>query len=218
MINNYLYISKINILDKEEDYYKAYNSLSSFRKSRVDKLRFINDKKLSIIAEILLRTALKDLGINSDIEYRLNKYNKPYLKNNDNIFFNFSHSNDYVICLLSSNEVGCDIEYIKDINVDSMAKFFNKNEYSIINESNNKLDTFYRFWTLKECFMKAIGYGFNINLKDFEIIVNDNGVDINQSIDNNKYYFKEISINNYKCSLCLSNDKDLIIKYIDKLY
>ena len=218
MINNYLYISKINILDNEEDYNKAYNSLSSFRKNKVDKYKFINDKKLAIIAELLLKIGLKDLGIYDDVEYEFNKYNKPYLKNIDNLFFNYSHSKDFVICLLSSDEVGCDIEYIRDIDINSMSKFFNDSERTFINKSNNKLDSFYRFWTLKESFMKAVGYGFNIDLKDFEIIFNDNNVDIKESINNNKYYFKEINIDNYKCSLCLLNDKDLIIKHIDHLH
>lgn len=214
-MDNYLYIGNINILDKKEDYDKAYSSLSKQRKEKVDRLKFLNDKKLSILAELLLKKALKDCGIYSSFEYKYNNHEKPYLDDINNIKFNISHSIDYTICLISTDDVGCDIEQIKEIDLKIADKFFSKEESSFLNESNNKIDTFYRFWTLKESFIKSIGQGLNIDLKSFTFDLNC--VDIKQKINNNKYFFKEIDIEGYKCSLCLLNNKPLKIETIDNI-
>lgn len=211
-MDNYLYIANINLLDDKNTYDKAYQSLSNQRREKVDKLKFINDKKLSILSEILLKNALVELNVDSDIGLTYNKYQKPYLKNND-IYFNISHSGEYVICAISKDEVGCDIEYIKDIDMKIANKFFYENEYKTILNSNKQLETFYRIWTLKESFMKNLGLGFNIELNSFEIVLSNNPVVI-QKINNNKYYFKEIDIKNYKCSICLLNDNDVIVKEV----
>lgn len=211
-MDNYLFIASINLLEDKDTYDKAYQSLSKQRRDKVDKLKFINDKKLSILSEIVLKKALTDLKIKSDIELTYNQYQKPYLKNNE-IYFNISHSGEYVICAISNDEVGCDIELIKDIDMKIANKFFNDNEYKAIINSNSQLDTFYRIWTLKESFMKNLGLGFNIELNSFEITLASNPM-VNQNMNSNRYYFKEIDINNYKCSICLLNDNDVIVKNI----
>lgn len=212
-MDNYLYIADICLLDNEETFKKAYQLVSKERRDKVDKLISIKDKKLSLLAELLLMKALNDLDINQTIEY--NEYKKPYLKNND-IMFNISHSNKYAICAISSDEIGCDIEYIRDINLDIARKYFNNSEYKAIMESSNQLDTFYRFWTLKESFMKNCGLGFNINIKDFEISLKDK-ISVNHNINDNCYRFKEIDIPGYKCSVCLLNNKEIKVKHINNI-
>lgn len=215
-MDNYLYIAKTSLLDKEDDYNKAYSLLTPYRKERTDKYKYINDKKLSILAERLLKKALKDLNINSSYHYFFNDNKKPFL-NDIPLKFNISHSNDYVIVALSQDEVGCDIEYIKDIDLKIADKYFFNSEYINIINSQNKLESFYRYWTLKESFMKATGKGFSLNLNDFEIKIDDQ-IFVNQSLDNNKYFFKEIEIKDYKCSICLLNNKDVIVKEISNLF
>ena len=211
-MDNYLYIASIDLLENNDTYNKAYQIISKQRRDKVDKLKFINDKKLSILSEVLLKKALTDLNIDINFELTYNKYQKPYLYNND-IYFNISHSVEYAICAISKDEVGCDIEYIKDIDMRIANKFFTNNEYNTIINSNNHLDTFYRIWTLKESFMKNLGLGFNLELNDFEIELSNNPIVI-QKINNNKYYFKEIEINDYKCSVCLLNNNDVVVRKI----
>lgn len=213
-MDNYLYIANIKLLENNDVYNKAYQLISKDRKEKVDKLKFINDKKLSILAEIILKKALKELNLNNNIEYIYNEYKKPYLKNN--VFFNISHSGEYVICVLSDNEVGCDIEYIRDIDLKIAKKYFNNDEYQSIINSNNKLDTFYRYWTLKESYIKLLGLGLNLELDSFKIDIS-NKLNFTQNINNNLYYLKEVDIDGYKSSICLLNDKDLKINNVKNL-
>ena len=214
MNNNYLYICNTNVLDNKEVYDKAYNSLSKQRKEKVDKFKFLKDKKLSILSEILLKKAFSSLNINSSFNYQYNKQGKPHLEDIGNIKFNISHSGEYAICLLSNDEVGCDIEEIKDINLNIASKFFYNTEYTNIFNSNNKIDTFYRYWTLKESFIKSLGLGLSLDLNSFEILLND-PISVKQSLNNNKYYFKEIEVKGYKCSLCLLNNNEIKIVNIN---
>ena len=136
----------------------------------VDKFKFLKDKKLSILSEVLLKIAFDTLNINSSFNYKYNKQGKPYLEDIGNIKFNISHSGEYVICLVSNDEVGCDIEEIKDINLNIANKFFYNTEYTNIFNSSNKIDTFYRYWTLKESFIKSVGLGLSLDLNSFEIV------------------------------------------------
>lgn len=211
---NYLYIASIELLKDKLIYDKEYINLSSDRRKKVDKLISTNNKKLSILAELLLKKALIDLNINSNFNYSYNENGKPYLPDS-NIYFNISHSNDYVICCISENEVGCDIEFIKDINLSIANKFFTNREYNYIKNSNNQFEEFYRMWTLKESFIKNLGLGLYLNLKDFEIVVEDK-ISVNTKIHQN-FFFKEIELDKYKCSVCLSNDADLSVVFVDSL-
>ena len=216
MNNNYLYICNTSVLDNKEVYDKAYNSLSQQRKEKVDKFKFLKDKKLSILSEVLLKEAFNSLNINSSFNYKYNKQGKPYLEDIGNIKFNISHSGEYVICLVSNDEVGCDIEEIKDINLNIANKFFYNTEYTNIFNSSNKIDTFYRYWTLKESFIKSVGLGLSLDLNSFEIVLNDS-ISVRQSLNNNNYYFKEIDVKGYKCSLCLLNNNEIKIININSI-
>lgn len=207
--NNYLYITTIKSLDDKDKYDEAYNSLSTQRKQKVDKLKLLDDKKRSILAEVLLKKALKDLSITCVFEYEYNEYGKPYLKDNKNIYFNISHSGEYVICVLSKDEVGCDIQEIKEVNIEGISKYYTKNEYLSIKKSANPKDLFYRFWTTKESYMKLIGKGFSFNLKDFDLSIEKEIIS-----NDNKFFIKEIHINGYKCCICLTNKNILINIFI----
>ena len=173
--------------------------ISFFRKNKSNQYRFIEDKKRCILAEVLLKEGLKEFNIyDEEIEYTFNKYEKPYLKNHKDIFFNYSHSGDFVVCAISNIEIGVDIEKIKNCDMKIAEKCFHKNEYELLNNSNNKDIDFYKIWTYKESYIKAIGKGIYIDLNSFDITnIKD-------------YCFKEINIaNNYKCVICSKDNLDI---------
>jgi len=97
-----------------------------------------------------------------------NEKGKPYIKNS-NIFFNISHSGQYVVLAQSSYEIGVDIQKHKKQNLDVARRFFAKSEYEHLMSVNDKNKEFFRLWTLKESYMKALGKGFSLPMCDFEI-------------------------------------------------
>ena len=207
MDNNCLYFININSVSND-NYDKFYSLVDEERRNRVDKYLNENDKKLSLCSGMLLKYALDKLGI-KEYELTYNEYGKPYLVGN-RYYFNISHSKDYAMCVVSDDEIGCDIEYIRDFNMKIPQRYFSNEEYEdILIDSSRSKDKFYRYWTLKESFIKNVGLGLSLSLNSFRIILNNN-IEIKQSINDNNYYFEEVNIdNNYKCSICKRNNKKI---------
>ena len=206
---NKVYIIDINNLKKSFSYEEIYNKVSLYRKNKTDRLVFEKDKWLSLGAEYLLIQALNDLEIDySKIDIDLAENKKPILKNIENVFFNLSHSKDMAMCAISNKEIGCDIQAKSDNSLEIADRFFNKEEVDLIGQKETleeKKDLFYRLWTLKESYSKALGLGLNIGLAEFQIqLTNDNiSVSTKQNLDTD-FYFEEIKLKNkeYKCAIC----------------
>lgn len=99
---------------------------------------------------------------------------KPYLANHEDLQFNISHAGRKVALVITlKNIIGVDIEY-HDRSVDyiKLAKhFFSKTEYhEILNVKKEDLSaSFFRCWTRKEAFIKALGDGLNFPLDLFAV-------------------------------------------------
>lgn len=206
-----LFVSPVSALEDNKLFDKAYSVVGEERKAKTDRYRFGKDKRLSLGAGVLLKYALSYLGFSQktdEIIYGENE--KPYFKNNG-IYFNLSHSGDYAVCAVSPCEIGCDIELIKPVKLNVAEKFFTNNEFKHIlslNTDEEKSDLFYRYWTLKESFMKATGLGMRLSLNSFEILLGDE-ISVKQSVDGGKYSFKEFDeISGYKCAVCISEYTD----------
>lgn len=159
-------------------------SLSDSFKNQIcskSKKRFLEKE---IAKEILLRSLQVFYGYTSSIlpEIKLNKYGKPYFKDNFYPFYNISHSEDFIIIGFSDNFIGVDIELIKNNrNIHQIAKrFYTEEEYDFVKEQNFSYDIFYTIWVLIESISKYIGKGFSSFNKDFSIIPSNNSVIVNK--------------------------------------
>ena len=157
-------------LEDDELFARVYASLSPFRQKKTDRYRFRKDKNLSLGAGILLDHALRELSLRErDMQYRLGENEKPYFVNAPELHFNLSHSNTQVLAAVSDAPVGCDIERVKPIDLKLARRFFHEDEYAAIacapTEEQTRL--FFRFWTLKESYMKCSGAGFRMPLDSF---------------------------------------------------
>lgn len=87
---------------------------------------------------------------------------KPYLREYP-IFFNLSHSGEYVICAVSDREIGVDIQKCSDMNVMRIAKkFFTKEECRVLEAcatEDDRRQSFFRLWVRKEAYGKLLGKG-----------------------------------------------------------
>lgn len=87
---------------------------------------------------------------------------KPYLKEYP-LFFNLSHSGDYVVCAVSDGEIGVDIQKCSDMNVMRIAERFFSMEESRALEAcgteEERQQAFFRLWVRKEAYGKLLGEG-----------------------------------------------------------
>ncbi len=198
------------------DLKKAYGLVSKNRQEKIDFYRFEKDKKLSCGAYILLKKLLSEKNITNPT-FKTEKYGKTYISNYENIYFNLSHSGKMVLCAISDMEVGADVEYIDTkIDLDIARNYFYNSEYENIMNAENKSEEFFKYWVLKESYMKYTGLGMNLNLDSFEIILDD---EIKLKNDKENLKFNLFGIENYKIGITSHYDVSELIEYnIHDLY
>jgi 4'-phosphopantetheinyl transferase len=172
-----LITARIDISNEKLASFAKTLSLSELERS--NEFKFDRDKKKYIFVRGLLRELISiRLAIPSNqIEFSYGNYGKPYLHpgpTNSKLYFNLSHSHDYVSFAFSKNaEVGIDIEAMARRNdADAVAcHTFSPKElemYSALSPAL-KLQGFFNCWTRKEAFVKALGAGLDYALDSFDV-------------------------------------------------
>ena len=99
-----------------------------------------------------------------------NEYGKPYLSAHPDIFFNISHTDNFVVCGFAEREIGIDAEIIGTYPAVVFRKVFTADEAALIEnapDENKQQEMFARLWTLKESRIKEAGMGFSMSPVDF---------------------------------------------------
>lgn len=189
-----LYTADITPLYDETLYAAAYRLASPARREKTDRYRFLKDKCLSLGAFLLLRHACNTFGFSLENEViTAGDWEKPYFQSG-RAEFSLSHSGERVMCALCDLPVGCDVQQEGPAETDIAKRFFHPEEYAALcacGTEEAKKELFYRFWTLKESFIKCIGRGLSQPLDSFAVRPGQAGVRIEQSFDTANYLFFE---------------------------
>lgn len=205
-----LLLQDVESLNNSETYCSLYENASLERRRIAEKFRFTKDRNLSIGATALIDTGLRSFGLREkDMIYSYGVNGKPFFKNAPDIHFSIAHSSTKVAVAFSDKEVGCDIEKITTFDMDVAKSFFSDREYlrimSIPAPEDRNVE-FFRYWTLKESYMKAIGQGLSLPSKSFTISRLETGyvcLDDNEPDAGEKFIFHTIEdIDGYECCLC----------------
>jgi 4'-phosphopantetheinyl transferase len=105
---------------------------------------------------------------------RYGAHGKPELQESDSsLQFNLAHSGDWaVIALARGRRVGIDVEQIRPGVAESLAqRFFSPREAAAVLQAppQERDETFFRCWTRKEAYLKALGCGLSLALDSFEV-------------------------------------------------
>ena len=169
-----------------------------------DKNKLAHKKQLKKSVEAVLKTALAEFNADyCEAELGYNSYGKPYLKNYSDVYFNISHCCELAVCAVGKSEIGIDAENIREYRPNVVKRAFSEREQEILEKSEDKNRDFFRIWTLKESFVKAIGIGVSYPLKSCEFLVDKSGF---TAIGCDGYSFSQIILNNkFICSLCVKS-------------
>lgn len=201
-----LYAADITPLNDSALFETSLAVVSAERREKTMRYAFRADRNLSLGAELLLHKALRDFGLKDFVpSFRTGEHGKPYLVGEGMPFFSLSHAGSWVLCAVSSDECGCDIEKIRDIDLSIARRFFCLGETLTIEQETGevqKADMFFRFWTLKESYMKATALGMSLPFDAFEISLAD-GVPVLLGQSEKDYHLEEYDeIQGYKTALC----------------
>ena len=188
------WIADVTSLLNTEVYQKHYDSVPLWRQEKADKIRFDEDKALSVGAWVLYEKMKKAYHLKDDAP------------------FNLSHSGNYVLCSVEDSGdvttmVGCDLEKIKEPRLKIARRFFCENECRMVEEDP---DNFFRFWVLKESFMKVTRLGLKLGLDTFEIDLTERGPVLKRKPDDieGEFYFKEYGLEGvpYRIAVCANRN------------
>lgn len=168
-------IKSINDFDIN-DIKQFYNKIPKIKKDKIDKYKINDAKSRSIVGEMLLEELLSKKGISyNSIDYFINDDGKPYLKNSD-LFFNISHSDQYVITSISEKEIGIDIEKVRKVPLNTINHFATENERKYILSSNIDIEKrLFQIYTLKEAYFKMKGENLS-RIFEVEFFIKNNNI------------------------------------------
>lgn len=150
---------------------KYLKNLPPVFQTKILKYRHWQDAQRSLLGKALLMDGLYSLGLKQYFlkDIKFSNFQKPYF--NNLIDFNISHSGEFVVCAIClTGKVGVDIEEIKPVPFDELKMFFSNKECNKIEQAQDSAVSFYRHWTQKEAFLKAIGMGLNVPINEVEIL------------------------------------------------
>ena len=154
-------------------------TLSADERDRAGRFHFERDRRRFTVGRGFLRTLLAHyLGRSAAaLEFRYGPHGKPELAGRETgagLRFNLSHSGGRALCALACNvEVGADLELMRSLdNLDGLAAtVFSAQELAALRAlpTTERLVAFYRCWTRKEAFIKALGDGLSCPLDRFDV-------------------------------------------------
>jgi 4'-phosphopantetheinyl transferase len=163
--------------DKRPDLVRWRGMLDSEELARADRFRFDADRNIYTAAHALARRMLSEATGLPTMTWRyvLGEFGKPALAPNFsklNLQFNISHTRGLVACAIAYNDVGVDIERVdQEIDLGIAHSYFSPEEVRALVSApqSQQVKMFFRFWSLKEAFIKATGEGLRRPLDSFSL-------------------------------------------------
>ena len=152
-----VWVADISPLFSGEKYDACYAALPDWRKKKADSLKQEQARAQSVGVWTLWMQVCRKEGLPEDVSY------------------NLSHSGNYVMCAYSTRpgaRVGCDLEMLGEFREKTARRFFCQEEYAYIlkeEREEERRNLFYRFWVLKESFLKATRRGMGLDTRSFQI-------------------------------------------------
>ena len=176
-------------------------------KSKVQNNIILHNEVYKLLEKILYN---KGLNRYSSFDYKYSKFGKPSFSN-EVYKFNVSYCKGMVCLALSNNEVGIDIEYVRKYNESLRNLVLSDDEKISLRNSRDEDEYFFRLWTLKESFIKAIGRGLSYSMKkiNFSIV----GDKILSNVDNFNFNQKIIELGDkkYIISVAWGDENELVL-------
>jgi len=155
-----------------------YSLLSAEEKERAERFRVERPRTAFVLTRGTLRLMLAHYlgGEARDVQFRYEAHGKPFLRGNDKVFFNVSHTDGLALLAFArARRLGVDVEKVKpDTEVEKLSeRFFSERECRDLRQlTGDELKVaFFRVWTRKEAYIKATGEGLSLPLDQFDVSI-----------------------------------------------
>jgi 4'-phosphopantetheinyl transferase len=193
-----------------------YKELSPNEQTRADRFKHESDFNCYVSAHYFLRNELaKRLnGEPQSVNIMESEEGKPYIKE-PGLPFNLSRSGEHFAFALGQddNYIGVDIERIRNgFDYDRISRhYFSDEEQKSISGSEDlgsRVSAFFRIWTRKEAFLKAIGIGITTDLQKIELLDGENDIELSvHDIHSSSFYLSTIIFCGLAITIASSTDR-----------
>ncbi len=172
---NEVHVWWVELVRPEAEVEDLLNLLSLDEKERAARFRFAEHRDRFTVARGTLRRVLGHYaGIAPEsVQFEYGPNGKPSLPDSS-LRFNLSHSGELaMIGVTRDREIGVDVERMRDDKdlLDIAERFFAPRERDALRAlpEDERRDGFFRCWTRKEAYLKALGAGLSLNLHGFVV-------------------------------------------------
>jgi len=164
-------------LDQPDESLKRFRrTLEPDELNRAGRFHFEKHRRHFIVARGFLRSVVaRYLETQPEtLRFSYGAYGKPELTSEHVLRFNLSHSHEVALLAVTLDaELGVDVEHIRaDFASEDVARrFFSRAEVEVFNAlpKEEQVAAFFRCWTRKEAYIKAIGKGLSQALDAFDV-------------------------------------------------
>lgn len=174
-----VHVWRASIAEHAHDEPAFLTLLDEEERARAARFHFASDRTRHIVAHGVLRTLLAAYtGVAARaLEFEPGAYGKPSLRAGHGltpVTFNLSHSADVIVVAVSATRaIGVDVErWVPDIEAEALAcEFFSPAERVMLGElpPEERVVAFFTFWSRKEAYIKATGFGVSRGLDHFDV-------------------------------------------------
>jgi 4'-phosphopantetheinyl transferase len=153
--------------------------LSADEMVRAERVTLEQQQRRFVVCRTTLRAILGEYleRLPGELTFRRGPYGKPYVdqpRASRYLHFNVSHSDELALVAVSrQREVGVDLERARPLDGidDLVTRYFAPAERLVLDRvpPDARLSTFYRYWTLKEAYLKAWGVGLSRLLAEIDV-------------------------------------------------
>ena len=171
-----VHVWRIVLNQDDEKLDRFRRTLEASELERARRFHFDVHRRHFIVARGFLRSVVaRYLGSQPEaLRFEYGAYGKPALESGHTLRFNLSHSNEVALLAVTLDaELGVDVEHIRaDFASEDIARrYFSRAEVEVFNSlpAEERVEAFFRCWTRKEAYIKAIGKGFSHALDAFDV-------------------------------------------------
>lgn len=171
-----VHVWRVSLDQPDERLDRFRRTLEPDELNRASRFHFDKHRRHFIVARGFLRSIVgRYLEMQPEaLRFSYGPYGKPALASEHVLRFNLSHSHEVALLAVALDaELGVDVEHIRaDFASEEIAqRFFSRAEVEVFNSlpKDEQVAAFFRCWTRKEAYIKAIGKGLSQALDGFDV-------------------------------------------------
>ena len=168
-----LYMADISNLPDPLSALEMLQTLPLERQKRIHNMKQEKSRKQSMGVGLLLQEVLA-LYHMQDSQVFVGEHGKPMV---NGLELSLSHSGNMVICAVSEEPVGCDVEEVRKAPKGVAERYFSESEQAYLSSFSGKEydKAFFWLWTMKESYVKMTGEGLKVPFDAYEVIASVGG-------------------------------------------